>query len=199
MQLTLTSPGLAILIWDFPNIPRNENFNLLVWIKFLNLFLYTVVLNKNEIIYWSEQSFTGLRLEDQCSAWGLSKVFKSSILSKQRSDHDFLLHLFVIVIVMEWCKHLLTWVITYIHMHATDYILSTSYHVTNSKLQVSAKKCTVGTIFFLTSYNLLLVCGEMWHNLTHLIHQTSRYYLPWNTGFQYYKISKLSIHKDLIK
>jgi hypothetical protein len=79
LQLALTSPGLAILIWDFPNIPRNENFNLLVRIKFLNLFLYTVVLNKNEIIYWSEQSFTGLRLEDQCSAWGLQsfQIFNS--------------------------------------------------------------------------------------------------------------------------
>ena len=54
LLLTLTSPGLTILIWDFPNIPRNENFNLLVRIKFLNLFLYTVVLNKNEIIYWSQ-------------------------------------------------------------------------------------------------------------------------------------------------
>jgi hypothetical protein len=35
--------------------PRNEHFNFLVRIKFLNLFLY---LNKNWNIYWSEQSFT---------------------------------------------------------------------------------------------------------------------------------------------
>jgi hypothetical protein len=28
-------------------------------------------LNKNWIIYWSEQSFTGLGPEDRCSSWGL--------------------------------------------------------------------------------------------------------------------------------
>jgi hypothetical protein len=45
--------------------PRNENFNLLVQMKFLNLFY--IVLNKNWKIYWFEQSFTGLGTEDRCS------------------------------------------------------------------------------------------------------------------------------------
>ena len=31
----------------------------------------TVYLNKNWKIYWSEQCFTGLETEDQCSLWGL--------------------------------------------------------------------------------------------------------------------------------
>ena len=44
--------------------------NLLVWIKFLYLFLYTVVLNKTWKIYWSEQSLTCLGPEDRCSLWG---------------------------------------------------------------------------------------------------------------------------------
>ena len=30
-----------------------------------------IYLNKNWNIYWSEQSFTGLGTEDQCSLWGL--------------------------------------------------------------------------------------------------------------------------------
>ena len=56
--------------------PPNENLNLFVRIKFLNLFLYTcVVLNKNWKIYWSEQSLTGRGLEDRCSLWGLNKVW----------------------------------------------------------------------------------------------------------------------------
>jgi hypothetical protein len=42
--------------------PQNENLNLLVRIKFLNLFLYSSLK-----INWSEQSFTGLGSEDLCS------------------------------------------------------------------------------------------------------------------------------------
>ena len=52
-------------------IPLNDNVNLLVRIKFYNLFfIYNVVLNKNWKIYWSEQSFTGLGLKDWCLSWG---------------------------------------------------------------------------------------------------------------------------------
>ena len=40
--------------------PRNEKLKLLVRIKFLNLFLYSS-LKRNWKIYWSEQSFTGIR------------------------------------------------------------------------------------------------------------------------------------------
>ena len=47
--------------------PREKKLNLLVQIKFLNLFLY----NKNWKIYWPEQSFTGLGPDDRCSMWGL--------------------------------------------------------------------------------------------------------------------------------
>jgi hypothetical protein len=47
--------------------PRNENLNLLIRIKFLNLFLYSSK-KKTEKIYWSEQRFTGLGLEDRCSS-----------------------------------------------------------------------------------------------------------------------------------
>jgi len=32
---------------------------------------FYIVLNKNWNIYWSEQSFTGLGPEDQCSSWWL--------------------------------------------------------------------------------------------------------------------------------
>ena len=42
--------------------PQNENLNLLVQIKFLNLFLYSSLK-----INWSEQSFPGLESEDLCS------------------------------------------------------------------------------------------------------------------------------------
>ena len=42
--------------------PRSENWNLLV--RFKILIYFYIVLNKNWKIYWSEQSFTGLRLED---------------------------------------------------------------------------------------------------------------------------------------
>ena len=51
---------------------RNENLNLLHWIKFI--FIYIVVQNKNWKIYWSEQSFAGLGLEDRCSSWGLQDI-----------------------------------------------------------------------------------------------------------------------------
>jgi hypothetical protein len=56
--------------------PWNENLNLLVCIKFLNLFLYTVhvVLLKKWKIYWSKQSFTGLGLEDRCSILRLQLI-----------------------------------------------------------------------------------------------------------------------------
>jgi hypothetical protein len=60
------------LKWIFFFSVRNENLNLLVWIKFLNLFY--IYINKNWKIYWSEQSFTGLGLESQCSSWGLDNV-----------------------------------------------------------------------------------------------------------------------------
>ena len=50
----------------FPR-PRNENLNLLVRIKFLNLF-FNRVLNNNGKIYLAIQSFTGLGLEDRCSS-----------------------------------------------------------------------------------------------------------------------------------
>jgi len=53
--------------------PWNENWNLLVRMKFLNLFyiyMCGIYLNKNWKIYWSEQSFTGLGTEDRCSSWG---------------------------------------------------------------------------------------------------------------------------------
>ena len=49
----------------------NENLNLLVWIKFLNLFLYTVFLYKNWKIYRFDHSFTGLGPEYRCLLWGL--------------------------------------------------------------------------------------------------------------------------------
>ena len=38
------------------------------------LYLY-IVLNKNWKIYWSKQSFTGHRLEDRCSSWGLDPMY----------------------------------------------------------------------------------------------------------------------------
>ena len=56
--------------------PWNENLTLLVQIKFLNLFLY-VSKKTNWKIYWSEQSFTGLKAEDQCSSWRLVLVGKT--------------------------------------------------------------------------------------------------------------------------
>ena len=34
-------------------------------------FIYIIYLNKNWKMYWLEQSFTGLGLEDKCSSWGL--------------------------------------------------------------------------------------------------------------------------------
>ena len=54
--------------------PRNENFNVLVQIKFLNIFLY-ISKKKLKKIYWSKKSFTGLGLEDWCSLWGLGNDF----------------------------------------------------------------------------------------------------------------------------
>jgi len=36
----------------------------------LNLFLYSS-LKKTWKVYWSEQSFTGLGLDERCSLWGL--------------------------------------------------------------------------------------------------------------------------------
>jgi hypothetical protein len=62
--------------------PRNENFNLLLRIKFLNLFLYGSILNKNWEIYWSEQNFAGLGPEDRCSSWGLCQVAVISTCSR---------------------------------------------------------------------------------------------------------------------
>ena len=51
--------------------PRNENVNLLVRIKFLNLFLHSLHINKNWKNYRSEQNFTGLEIEGLYSLWGL--------------------------------------------------------------------------------------------------------------------------------
>jgi hypothetical protein len=55
---------------------RNQNFNLLVWIKNLEFILYIhffvyINLHKNWKIYWPKQSFAGLGPEDRCSSWGL--------------------------------------------------------------------------------------------------------------------------------
>ena len=59
----------------YSNVTQSSkwNLNLLVSIKFLNLFyIYIYIyLNKNRNIYWSEKSFTGLGAEDRCSSWGL--------------------------------------------------------------------------------------------------------------------------------
>ena len=41
------------------------------WSESYSLIYFYIVLNKNIKIYWSEQSFTGLEPEDQCSSWGL--------------------------------------------------------------------------------------------------------------------------------
>jgi hypothetical protein len=38
-------------------------------------FILYIYLNKSWKIYWSEQSFTGLRSEEQCSSWGLDSGF----------------------------------------------------------------------------------------------------------------------------
>jgi hypothetical protein len=57
--------GLVISHW-------NELLNLLVRIKFLNLFY--IYLNKNWKNYWSERSFTGLGPEDRHSSWGLGNL-----------------------------------------------------------------------------------------------------------------------------
>jgi hypothetical protein len=61
---------------------RNENLNLLVQIKFLNLFLHNS-LQKNWKIYWSKQSFTGLGQEERCSSWGHDKneIFNRTLLT----------------------------------------------------------------------------------------------------------------------
>ena len=53
--------------------PQNENLNLLVWIKFLNLFLYS---SKGKLKnFWSEQNVTGLGPEDWCSSLRLFRYF----------------------------------------------------------------------------------------------------------------------------
>jgi len=44
--------------------PRNEHLNLLIRIKFLNLF--HIYLNKNWTFHRSEQSFTGFGPDDRC-------------------------------------------------------------------------------------------------------------------------------------
>ena len=52
---------------------RNENFNLLVRIKFLNLFLYTCSSKiKTKKFCRSNHSFTSLGTEDRCSLWELT-------------------------------------------------------------------------------------------------------------------------------
>ena len=50
--------------------PQNENFNLLVRIKSLNLFLYSFIKKKLKYLL-VQTSFTGLEPEDRCSPWGL--------------------------------------------------------------------------------------------------------------------------------
>jgi hypothetical protein len=52
--------------WGCGSSPRNENLNLLVRIKFLNLLYIHIYLNKNWKIYWSEQSLFGLGPENRC-------------------------------------------------------------------------------------------------------------------------------------
>ena len=62
--------------------PQNENLNLLVGIKFFNLFILIYIvyiyiyLNKNWKIYWSEQNVTCLGPEDRSSSWGLLYMLK---------------------------------------------------------------------------------------------------------------------------
>ena len=62
--------------------PRNENFNVLVQIKFLNIFLY-ISKKKLKKIYWSKQSFTGLGPEDWCSSWGMASSNLHLIMNQQ--------------------------------------------------------------------------------------------------------------------
>ena len=61
---------IQLKLWRYHS-PQNENLNLLIRSKLLNLFLYSSKQIKNWKIYWSEQSFTGLGPEDRCSLWGL--------------------------------------------------------------------------------------------------------------------------------
>jgi hypothetical protein len=44
-------------------------------IQILELIYTGIYLNKTWKIYWSEQSFTGIGPEDQCSLWGLHNFF----------------------------------------------------------------------------------------------------------------------------
>jgi hypothetical protein len=63
---------LAILFqsskWKFAITGLNQ---ILEFIFYIHLLVYTVVLINNLKKYWSEQSFTGLGWEDRCSSWGL--------------------------------------------------------------------------------------------------------------------------------
>ena len=98
-------------------------FKLLVRIKFLNLFFYSLVIQKTEkFTVRSEQSFTGLGPEDWCSSWGLftynlflyklvftinhcswnssfpwQRPFRSNL---QQAIFTFLLHVFIVLIVL---------------------------------------------------------------------------------------------------
>jgi hypothetical protein len=80
VRISSASPGL-VSPGDYStlhfNCPRNENLNLLVWIKIIEI-IYYIYLNKNWKIYWSEQSFIGLGLEDRCSSWQLYLDINSS-------------------------------------------------------------------------------------------------------------------------
>ena len=59
--------------------PWIEYLNLMVRIKFFNLFLFSSKKNRN--IYWSKWRFTGLGPEDLCSSWGLWNILSHSSVS----------------------------------------------------------------------------------------------------------------------
>ena len=75
--------------------PWNENENLLVWIKFLNLFLYTIVLNKIWKIYWSKQIVTGLGSEGRCLSWGLPHRVTNTKCSQVKLLYNLLMTVFI--------------------------------------------------------------------------------------------------------
>ena len=64
--------------------PWNENLNLLIQSNSLIYYIYIYIyiyLNKNWKMYWFEQSFTGLGLEDRCSWWGLISITITNVIS----------------------------------------------------------------------------------------------------------------------
>ena len=89
VAITCIDQIIAKLVNCLDNSPRNENLNLLVQIKFLNLFyIYIYIyLNKNWKIYWSEWSFTCLGQGDWCSSWGLGNFLLITILHDVKQMH----------------------------------------------------------------------------------------------------------------